>query len=64
MYQTIITKTINLPIEQVWEVAADFKNVHYYNPYVESTSLLTDNNNERNAERICHFMMAKLSMKK
>ncbi|MCE7735021.1 MAG: SRPBCC family protein [Candidatus Heimdallarchaeota archaeon] len=55
MNQSKVTKTINLPIEQVWEVVADFGNVHYYHPYVESTSLLTENNNELNAERVCHF---------
>lgn len=55
MNQSKVTKTIHLPIHEVWEVVADFGNVHYYHPYVESTSLLTENNNELNAERVCHF---------
>ena len=55
MNQSKVTKTIRRPIQEVWEVVADFGNVHYYNPYVKSTSLLTENNNELNAERVCHL---------
>ncbi len=55
MNKSKVTKTIQLPIEKVWQVVADFHNVHYYHPYVESTTLLTEDNNELNAERLCHF---------
>ena len=55
MNQSKVAKTICLPNQEVWAVVADFGNIHYYHPYVESTTLLTKNNNELNAERVCHF---------
>ncbi|MHA1991909.1 MAG: SRPBCC family protein [Candidatus Hodarchaeales archaeon] len=33
----------------------DFKNVHYYNPYVDTVDLITDINSEVGATRICYF---------
>ena len=46
---------INAPLPQVWNVIKDFGGVHKFHPKVESSPLLSDNNEGLGAARVCHF---------
>ena len=37
-----VIKTIDLPIQEVWDIAVDISNVHFYHHYVESTTLFIE----------------------
>lgn len=49
------TKNINAPAERVWEIIADFGNVHKYHPIVKSADLLRNKDRGIGAKRRCHF---------
>jgi uncharacterized membrane protein len=47
------TLTINAPLNQVWEVLADFNNVYTWAPSVEHSHALNDKNQQVGAGRVC-----------
>ncbi|OLS19270.1 MAG: hypothetical protein HeimC3_46360 [Candidatus Heimdallarchaeota archaeon LC_3] len=49
------TKIIEINSDRIWEIIMDFKNVHYYNPYVDTVDLITNIDSEVGATRVCHF---------
>lgn len=55
MQQIKVIKTINASKEKVWSAINNFQGVGSYHPYVKAVTLVSENNEGLNAERICHF---------
>ena len=49
------SREMNVPAEKVWQVLADFGGIYKYHPGVETSPLLSENNEGLGARRICHF---------
>ena len=49
------THVIDAPLEQVWNVVKDFGGVHRFHPKVETSPLLSQNNEGLGAARVCNF---------
>ncbi|MEZ4361955.1 MAG: SRPBCC family protein [Kofleriaceae bacterium] len=48
-------RVIPAPSSKVWAVLRDFAGVHRWHPKVETSPLLSDNNEGLGATRVCHF---------
>lgn len=50
-----VSRSMNVTAERVWEVIADYPNVHHYHPLVDNVDLRSSTERGVGASRVCNF---------